>query len=153
MKALLQRVGRAAVAIGAQEIASISRGLLVFLCAEKGDLPDDLDYLVKKVSQIRIFSDAAGKMNLDLAQAGGEILLISQFTLVGNLRRGNRPSFSEAQEPALARQAVDDFAAALRRLGHTVKTGVFGAEMQVSLLNDGPVTLWLDSRQRLEPRP
>lgn len=152
MKALLQRVTRATVNVKDEQIGSIGQGLLVFLCSEKGDEPADLDYLVKKVAQLRIFADAEDKMNLDLQQTGGEILVVSQFTLAADLRRGNRPDFSAAETPAKAEAACAQFAEALRRRGLTVREGSFGATMQVSLTNHGPVTIWLDSRERRSPR-
>ena len=147
MIALLQRVSSAAVSIDGRIVSEIQKGLLVFLCAVKGDAGQDLDYLVKKVTQLRIFEDAQGKMNLSVQDVRGAVLVVSQFTLAASTRKGNRPSFdnAEAQEPAKA--WYDLFVERLANTGLTVKTGVFGAMMGVSLANDGPVTIWLDSRE------
>ena len=147
MIALLQRVSSAAVSIDGRIVSEIQKGLLVFLCAVKGDAGQDLDYLIKKVVQLRIFEDAQGKMNLSVKDVHGAVLVVSQFTLAASTRKGNRPSFdnAEAQEPAKA--WYDLFVERLANTGLTVKTGVFGAMMGVSLANDGPVTIWLDSRE------
>jgi D-tyrosyl-tRNA(Tyr) deacylase len=147
MKALLQRVSSAEVAVDGQVAGKIDEGLLVFLCAVKGDTDTDLDYLVKKVSQLRIFEDAQGKMNLSVKGISGAVLLVSQFTLAASTRKGNRPSFDAAETPARAKVLCDIFAQRLGDIGIPVRTGVFGAMMTVSLVNDGPVTISLDSRE------
>ncbi len=136
MKALLQRVA-----------GEIGHGLLVFLCAVRGDSDKDLDYLVKKVSQLRIFEDGEGKMNLSVLDIKGEVLVVSQFTLAASTRKGNRPSFDAAEAQERAKLMYDDFVAKLRATGLTVRTGVFAESMAVSLINDGPVTILIDSRE------
>ncbi len=146
MIALLQRVSSAAVSIDGRIVGEIQKGLLVFLCAVKGDTGKDLDYLVKKVMQLRIFEDAQGKMNLSVSDVRGAVLVVSQFTLAASIQKGNRPSFDNAETPELAKAWYDLFAERLENAGLTVKTGVFGAMMDVSLVNDGPVTIWVDSR-------
>ncbi len=147
MKAVLQRVSMAKVEIHGRVIGEIGKGVLVFLCAVKGDTEKDLEYLVKKVPALRIFEDDQGKMNLSVTDVGGSVLVVSQFTLAGSTRKGNRPSFDNAEEPERANRMYEAF---VRRLGETgipVRSGAFGAMMEVSLVNDGPVTIWLDSRE------
>jgi D-tyrosyl-tRNA(Tyr) deacylase len=147
MKALLQRVSSAKVVVDGRVAGEIGKGLLVFLCAVKGDTDKDLDHIVKKVSQVRIFGDAAGKMNLSVSDIEGEILAVSQFTLAASTRKGNRPSFDEAEEPGRAKETYEQFIRRLKDLGMPVRTGVFGAAMAVSLTNEGPVTVLVDSRE------
>ncbi len=147
MKAVLQRVSSANVSAGGQIVGEIKRGLLVFLCAVKDDTEKDLDYLVKKVSQLRIFEDDRGKMNLSVADIKGAVLVVSQFTLAASTRKGNRPSFDNAETPETAKMMYDVFVQRLRDAGIPVQAGVFGAMMEVSLVNDGPVTIWIDSRE------
>jgi D-tyrosyl-tRNA(Tyr) deacylase len=147
MKVLLQRVSSADVRVDGLVAGEIRKGLLVFLCAVKGDTDKDLDYLVKKVSQLRVFGDEEGKMNLSVLDTKGSVLLVSQFTLAAATRKGNRPSFDAAEAPDQAKRMCDAFAQRLGDLGIPVRTGVFGAMMDVSLVNDGPVTIWLDSRE------
>jgi D-tyrosyl-tRNA(Tyr) deacylase len=147
MIALLQRVSSAVVSIDGRVVNEIQKGLLVFLCAVKGDAAQDLDYLVKKVAQLRIFEDAQGKMNLSVSDVRGAVLVVSQFTLAASTRRGNRPSFDDAETPEMAKAWYDLFTKRLEHAGLTIKTGVFGAMMDVSLVNDGPVTIWIDSRE------
>lgn len=147
MITLLQRVSSAAVSVDGRIISEIDRGLLVFLCAVKGDAAQDLEYLVEKIVQLRIFEDAQGKMNLSVGDVGGAILVVSQFTLAASTRRGNRPSFDNADAPEPAKAWYDLFIQRLESAGLTIKTGVFGAMMDVSLVNDGPVTIWMDSRE------
>ncbi len=148
MKALLQRVSSAKVEVNGQVVGEIGKGLLVFLCAVKGDSDKDLDHIVKKVSQLRIFEDEKGKMNLSVLDSAGEVLVVSQFTLAASTRKGNRPSFDEAEEPGRAKAAYEQFIRRLKDLGIPVRTGAFGAAMAVSLTNDGPVTVLVDSRER-----
>ena len=152
MRALLQRVREAAVTVGGQEVARIGPGLLVLLGVGQGDGPAEVAYLAPKVAQLRIFEDAAGKMNRSVLDVGGAALVVSQFTLYADTRKGRRPSFTDAAPPAEAAALVDAFAVALRAQGLPVAQGVFQAEMQVALVNDGPVTIWLDSAERLPPR-
>jgi D-tyrosyl-tRNA(Tyr) deacylase len=147
MKALLQRVSEARVAINGQTVGEIKKGLLVFLCAVKGDTDKDLDYTVKKVAQLRIFGDEQGKMNLSVMDIKGEVLVISQFTLAASNRKGNRPSFDDAEAPERARAIYETFITKLRETGLSVQTGVFAESMAVSLTNDGPVTILIDSRE------
>lgn len=146
MKAVLQRVKRAAVRVDGATVGGIGQGLLVLLCAERGDGRQTAAYLAGKTARLRIFSDPAGKFNLSLLDIGGQALVVSQFTLAGNWRKGNRPSFSDAAPPEQADPLYQAFCGALRDLGIVVETGVFGAHMEVELVNDGPVTLWLDSQ-------
>lgn len=145
MKALLQRVLSAKVEVSGRVAGEIGKGLLVFLCAVKGDTDRDLEYMVRKVSQLRIFEDAEGKMNLSVRDVKGEALVVSQFTLAASTRKGNRPSFDNAEEPGKAKAMYERFTAALAGLGVPVRTGEFAAMMAVSLVNDGPVTIWIDS--------
>ena len=146
MIAVLQRVSKASVQVRGGESSSIDKGLLVLLCAVKGDGDADVDYLVKKTAQLRIFEDKGGKMNRSVADISGEVLVVSQFTLAAATKKGNRPSFDAAETPDRAKDLGD---AVVRRLGETdlpVRTGVFGEMMDVSLINNGPVTVLLDSR-------
>ncbi len=147
MKALLQRISSAKVEVDGRVIGEIGKGLLVFLCAVKGDMDRDLDYIVKKVSQVRIFEDDEGKMNLSVLDITGEVLVVSQFTLAASTRKGNRPSFDEAEGPVRAKAKYELFIRRLKDLGIPVRTGAFGAAMAVSLTNDGPVTILIDSRE------
>ncbi|MBT3783966.1 D-tyrosyl-tRNA(Tyr) deacylase [bacterium] len=152
MKALIQRTSRAEVQTSEGIVGSINGGFLVFLGVESEDSLDDLEYLVHKISKMRVFPDANDKMNLDLSQAGGKILLVSQFTLCADTRKGNRPSFHLAAPPS---KGEEYYQAALQRfeeLGIEVETGTFGAMMRVSLVNEGPVTIFLDSKDRFRPR-
>jgi D-aminoacyl-tRNA deacylase len=147
MKALLQRVSSAQVDIDGKTVGKIGKGLLVFLCVVKGDTDKDLDHIVKKVSQVRIFEDAQGKMNLSVQDIKGEALVVSQFTLAAATRRGNRPSFDGAETPARANVMYEAFIERLKAAGVPVQTGLFTARMDVSLVNDGPVTIWIDSNE------
>lgn len=146
MLALLQRVASARVAVAGKEIAAIEAGLAVLLCVVEGDDERDADLLAAKVARLRIFADDAGKMNRAVGEAGGAVLLVSQFTLAADVRRGNRPSFAHAAAPEQAQKLLARFAANLEQEGLTVKQGVFGADMDVHLHNQGPVTMQLDSR-------
>jgi D-tyrosyl-tRNA(Tyr) deacylase len=146
MKALIQRVTRAEVHIKGEPYDKIGKGLLVFLGVEKGDTEKDIEYVSKKVSQLRIFEDDQKKMNLSVQDINGELLVISQFTLAANCRKGNRPSFDSAEEPLRANELYLQFIDTISKTGISVKTGDFGAYMQVHLVNDGPVTILLDSK-------
>ncbi len=147
MKALIQRVTRAEVLIEGNLFSEIGKGILVLLGIEKGDTEKDVEYLVKKVSLLRIFEDANKKMNLSAIDIKGEFLVISQFTLSADCRKGNRPSFDHAEDPARAHELYLQFIDRLRKTGLLVKSGDFGAYMHVHLVNDGPVTILLDSRK------
>ncbi|MEW6586476.1 MAG: D-aminoacyl-tRNA deacylase [Nitrospirota bacterium] len=147
MKALIQRVSEAEVSVNGESVSSIGRGLLVFLGVEKGDTDGDIEYLVKKVSQLRIFEDAKQKLNLSVQDVKGEIIVVSQFTLLSDCRKGNRPSFDRAEESAKSEALYIMFAERLRQTGLPVSAGEFGAHMKVHLINDGPVTIILDSRK------
>ena len=144
MIALLQRVSEATVRVDGEVIGKIDTGLLVLLCAEKGDTEAVADKMLAKILKLRIFSDDAGKMNLSLRDMGGSALIVSQFTLAADLR-GNRPGFSYAAPPDLAKQLYESFSAKVTALGIPVQNGIFGADMDVSLNNDGPVTIWMDT--------
>jgi len=148
MRAVVQRVTFARVRVDDRTVGEIGRGLLVFAGVEKGDGDGDIAYIAGKVRDLRIFEDAAGKMNLSVAEADGAVLAISQFTLCGDCRKGRRPSFDAAESPAAAKPLYEGLVAALRQLNLTVETGEFQAHMNVELANDGPVTILLDSRRR-----
>ena len=146
MKAVVQRTARAGVSIDGETVGRIDRGLLVLLGIEPDDGEADIEYMVKKCSGLRIFEDENGKMNLSVQDVGGSILLVSQFTLLGDARKGNRPSFTGAAVPEKAIPIYEKVISELaKRL--PVQTGVFGADMQVELVNDGPVTILLDSKR------
>jgi D-tyrosyl-tRNA(Tyr) deacylase len=147
MRAVLQRVSRASVKVEGTIIGQIGVGWLILLGVAKGDSDDDADKLADKVVGLRAFEDEAGKMNLAVAEVGGSVLVVSQFTLLGDCRTGRRPSFIEAAEPVEAERLYLRFAEKVRGHGLTVETGKFRADMKVDLLNDGPVTLLLDSRK------
>jgi D-tyrosyl-tRNA(Tyr) deacylase len=146
MKAVIQRVDFAKVLINSREISSISRGLLVFLGIEKGDRVDDADYLVEKILQLRIFEDSKHKMNLSLIDIGGELLAVSQFTLLADCRKGRRPSFTNAEEPVKAKQLYEYF---IEKATGFVQTaaGEFQAHMKIESINNGPVTISIESKK------
>ena len=144
MKALLQRVTRASVTVDGQIVGQIGPGLLILICAMPDDTEAEVDKLSAKIAKLRIFKDGAGKMNLSLRDMGGQALIVSQFTLAADLR-GNRPGFSYAAPPDLATQLYESFSAKVAALGITVQNGIFGADMDVALNNDGPVTIWMDT--------
>jgi len=149
MRALVQRVKEADVTVEGRITGAIGAGLLVLVGISAEDAPDDRDWLVRKIVQLRIFDDDAGVMNRSVIERGGEILAVSQFTLYASTRKGNRPSYSAAAPPEIAQPAFDAFVAALSQaIARPVPTGVFGAHMAVRLVNDGPVTIWLDTKQR-----
>ena len=147
MRAVVQRVKSAAVSVDGDPIASIGRGFVVFLGVGKGDDTGDVEYLVEKIPYLRIFQDEGEKFNLSLMDVGGEILVVSQFTLFGDCRKGRRPSFTEAANPEYARTLYDHFVSGLGGKGVRVQAGRFQAMMMVSLVNDGPVTLLLDTKK------
>jgi len=147
MKALLQRISSARVEIDGRSAGEVENGLLVFLCAVKGDTDRDLEYIVEKISKLRIFGDDYGKMNLSIMDVKGRVLVVSQFTLAASTRKGNRPSFDTAEAPERAKVIYDTFVTKLRQAGLSVQTGVFAKSMAVSLTNDGPVTILIDSRE------
>lgn len=147
MRAVIQRVTRASVEVEGRTVGKIQNGLVVLLGVAKGDAEPDLLYMVDKIPALRIFSDEAGKMNRSLTDIGGGLLAISQFTLLGDTKKGRRPGFDQAADPALARQLFEEFVRRVRhRPGLQVEAGVFGSHMKVKLVNDGPVTFVLDSR-------
>lgn len=148
MRVLLQRVTEARVTVGDRVTGEIGPGLLALVCAMPGDTDADVRKMAERVAKLRIFRDEAGRMNRAVTEAGGAVLAVSQFTLAADLRTGNRPGFSRAAPPEEADARYEAFCAALRDLGLTVATGQFGAEMQVRLVNDGPVTIWMDSADR-----
>lgn len=147
MRAVLQRVSEARVRVDGATVGEVGHGLLVLLGVGQGDGAADARYLADKIAGLRIFEDSQGKMNLSVADVGGSLLVVSQFTLYGDCRQGRRPGFSAAAPPELANTLYKQFTGMLRERGLTVATGIFQAEMAVSLVNDGPVTLLLDSRK------
>lgn len=146
MKLVITRVKSASVEIDRVCHCEIGAGLLILCGVAEGDTAQDAAYLAKKAAGLRIFEDDAGKMNLACSDVGGEILVVSNFTLCGDTRKGNRPSFVAAARPELAEGLYEQFVSNLREYGYTVKTGVFGADMKLASLNDGPVTILMDSR-------
>lgn len=149
MRIVIQRVSRASVSIAGREHSGIGRGLMVLVGVEKEDTPDDCRWLVDKTAALRIFPDDAGVMNRSVADVGGDVLAVSQFTLTASTRKGNRPSYIRAAGHELATALYESYCTQLgQKLSRTVKKGVFGADMQVELINDGPVTIIIDSRIR-----
>ena len=151
MRALVQRVSEAAVRVDDDVVGKIGPGLLVLACAMQGDGPDEAVALAGRIAKLRIFRDADRRMNLSVLDQGGSVLVISQFTLAADTSRGNRPGFSQAAPPDVGAELVETLATELSRLGVTVSRGRFGADMKVSLVNDGPVTIWLDTAERRPP--
>ncbi len=147
MRACVQRAKSASVRVAGEIVGRIDRGLVVLLGVASDDTPQDATYLAEKVATLRVFEDAEGKMNLALADCGGAMLVVSQFTLLGDCRKGRRPSFVAAAEPGLAEQLYQQFVTEVRKAGIPVETGQFRQHMDVALVNDGPVTLLLDSRK------
>lgn len=145
MRLLIQRVSKANVTIAGREVGAIDQGLLVLFGAAQGDLEKSIEWLANKLLSLRIFSDADGKMNLSVTDVNGGVLIVSQFTLYANCTQGRRPGFTDAAAPADALALYDKFVAKVRSLHPKVATGEFGAEMQVALINDGPVTLIIDA--------
>lgn len=152
MRAIIQRVSHASVEVAGEVVGATGPGLLVLLGVGQGDGADEARLMAEKTAGLRIFGDAAGKFNLSLRDVGGGALVVSQFTLYADTRKGRRPSFTDAAPPELAAPLVEVYAEALRALGVPVATGVFGAAMRVALLNDGPVTIILDSETWRQPR-
>ena len=149
MRIVIQRVQSAAVTVDGHCVGEIGQGLLLLVGCSKDDQRVDVDYLASKVSGLRIFPDEDGQMNLSVVDVGGSILSVSQFTLYGDCRRGRRPSFARAAKPELAKDLYGQFNAKLRALGLPVETGIFQADMEVTLTNDGPVTIILDSEKQI----
>ena len=149
MRAVVQRVTSASVTVDGRVAGEIGAGLLVLLGVSRTDNPESATYLAEKIANLRIFSDEAGKMNLSLVDIGGAALVVSQFTLYGDTRGGRRPSFIQAAPPEEASRLYDEFVQSMRALGVAVETGVFQAHMQVELVNDGPVTILLDSEKTI----
>ena len=145
MRALLQRVSEAQVRVNGAEIGACGRGLMILVCAMQGDTDEDATQLALKISKLRIFTDDGGKMNRSVLDIAGEALVVSQFTLAADTTRGNRPGFSAAAPPEEGKALYEKFARNLAELGVPVATGEFGADMQVSLINDGPVTIFMES--------
>jgi D-tyrosyl-tRNA(Tyr) deacylase len=145
MRALVQRVTKADVTVDGEVIGSTGPGLMILVCAMQGDGEPQADRLAAKISKLRIFRDDDGRMNRSVLDTGGAALVVSQFTLAADTARGNRPGFSSAADPGDGKRLYEYFAAKLAALGIAVETGSFGAEMAVSLVNDGPVTIWLDT--------
>jgi len=145
MRAVVQRVQRASVSVDNEVVARIGQGMLVLIAAASEDGPEQIRWMAQKLPGLRIFPDEAGKLNLSLTETSGEMLVVSQFTLYGDCRKGKRPSYSEAARPDEARGLYHEFIAAVREQGIPVQEGIFGATMQVELVNDGPVTLIVDT--------
>ncbi|MEI8202689.1 MAG: D-aminoacyl-tRNA deacylase [Bacteroidota bacterium] len=149
MRVIIQRVSEASVSIQLQTTSSIRSGLLILLGIEEADTIDDIEWLCAKISNLRIFNDAEGKMNLSIMEVGGEILIVSQFTLHASTRKGNRPSYIRAAKPDFAIPLYELFIKQMKLTsGLQIKTGEFGAMMQIQLINDGPVTIFIDSKQK-----
>ncbi len=148
MRAVVQRVSEASVMVDGQTVGAIRQGLMVLLGVARGDTSGDAVYLAEKTCGLRIFEDQQGKMNRSVEDISGSVLVVSQFTLLGDCRKGRRPGFTDAAEPELADKLYEEYVALLRQRGITVATGVFRAEMKVGLVNDGPVTMLLDSRKQ-----
>ncbi len=147
MRAVIQRVTSASCRVDGNITGEIEKGFLVFLGVGEDDTDQDLDYIVKKTLGLRIFEDENEKMNLSLSDVGGSVLAISQFTLYGDVRKGNRPAFITAAPPDMGNDYFEKYKARLKEAGLTVESGIFGADMKISLLNDGPVTILLDSKK------
>ena len=150
MRVVIQRVTEASVTIGGEKVSAIGQGMMVLCGFEEADGPEDLDWTSRKIAALRIFDDEQGVMNRSVVDIGGDILLVSQFTLMASTKKGNRPSYIAAARPETAIPLYEQFKAALAAMiGHPIPSGVFGAEMQVALVNDGPVTICIDSKNRI----
>lgn len=147
MRAVVQRVSKATVVVAGEQVAAIGPGLLILIGVGEGDTEADADYISAKVAELRVFEDEGGKMYRSVKDAGGSVLVVSQFTLYGDCRKGRRPSFDQAMQPEAARQLIEYLCGSLRERGLLVETGQFGAMMEVSATNHGPVTLLLDSQK------
>lgn len=147
MRAVVQRVGRASVSVDGKIVGQIESGLLVFVGVGQGDTQQDADYIATKILGMRIFQDDTGKMNLDVTQIGGSVLIVSQFTLFGDVRKGKRPDFTMAALPEDAKGLIEQIIQRINKADIPVQTGIFGAHMVVDIENDGPVTIMLDSRK------
>jgi D-tyrosyl-tRNA(Tyr) deacylase len=152
MRVVIQRAAWGRVRVAGEVVGEIGPGLVVLVGVRRGDLPEDAAYLAKKTANLRIFADEAGKMNRSVKEIGGEVLAVSQFTLYAETRKGNRPSFVQAAEPDLGKRLYEHYVELLLKEGLHVETGVFGAMMEVELLNDGPVTILVDSADKNRPR-
>jgi len=149
MRSIIQRVTQAAVVVDGKTVGEIGSGLLLLLAVEAADMREDVEWLAGKIVRLRIFPDAAGAMNQSVTDVGGQVLVVSQFTLFASTKKGNRPSFIRAASPDFADRMYTDFCQELETLlGKPVQRGVFGADMSVQLVNDGPVTIWIDSKQK-----
>jgi D-aminoacyl-tRNA deacylase len=148
MRAVITRVASASVSVNQEVVSEIGHGLLVLIGVENGDQAADIDHVAAKIKDLRIFSDSAGKMNLSVIDVGGAVLAVSQFTLLADASRGRRPSFIRAAPPETANAMYEAVVDRLKQSGLDVKTGVFRADMQVASVNDGPVTIWIDSRSQ-----
>jgi len=148
MRILVQRVNKSKVIVDGNTVAETGKGLLLLVGIGKDDTLDDIEYLNRKIQNLRIFGDDQGKMNLNVKQVGGQILSVSQFTLYADTRKGNRPGFDLSADPEMAADYWRRFNLLLRESGLEVKEGIFGANMEVDMINDGPVTIWLDSKSR-----
>jgi D-aminoacyl-tRNA deacylase len=151
VRAVIQRVSQASVTVDGKTVGEIARGFLVLLGVKRGDTNEDAAYLARKIAKLRVFNDDAGKMNLSLEQVAGAVLAVSQFTLYANTRDGNRPSFIDAAAQDDGRRLYGTFCELLRNENLEVQTGIFQADMKVALVNDGPVTIVIDSSERLKP--
>ncbi|MBN2560540.1 MAG: D-tyrosyl-tRNA(Tyr) deacylase [Phycisphaerae bacterium] len=147
MRAIVQRVGHVAVTVDGEVVGRIDRGLLVYVGVGADDGPDDVDYVAGKIRHLRIFPDDAAKMNLDVAKVGGQVLVVSNFTLQADIRQGRRPAFTQAADPAVAEELYVRLCDRLRELGLKVETGLFGAIMSVEAANDGPINILVDSKR------
>ena len=149
MRLLIQRVTEASVTIEGRVHSEIGKGLMVLVGIEEADTQEDIDWLTGKLLRLRIFDDEAGVMNLDVQQVGGEVMVVSQFTLHASTKKGNRPSYIKAAPEAISRPMYEKFVESVKTaLGKEIATGCFGADMQIELVNDGPVTIWIDSKNR-----
>ena len=152
MRVLIQRVKQASVIVDEKKVSEIGEGLLLFVGIGKGDSEEDMRYLCRKVANLRIFEDERGKMNLNVQQVNGQVLSVSQFTLYADTKKGNRPGFDQSADPDTAQQYCEKFNELLRESGLDVREGIFAAHMKIDLVNDGPVTIWLESEKTVSSR-